>query len=815
MTTTTTTVQSHRDQMLAHLNRGNVYGFLTMADPYLNVCPDDAYARLMTVRELLKLGLIIPARDAHAVEVPPGELKEQCDALGASLRSIVAAPLPWSELGGVFEQNLIALRTRGVDTTPIETAWIHRMDHFQRFRDNNGITQVRRRGQDGLWRWVPALRDHAAADEAQAMPEGVTARMPGPYVFDGLGLGGFFERVYETTRDTFLGFSCALFVVEPDPASLAMVLHLRDWQDLLRDERVLIFTGDNWADQMRSAWARDPDLPFPTQVITAGPREDGQTAKVLSVVDGAFKASEREIQTIRTELEARYASRDINYWASRFEAALSGTGPPLRILAAVSTHTTFLQYSMRDAKRAFEALGHRCDVLIEQTCYQITSPLRFHQVVKDLDPDLFFIIDHLRAECTDILPDNLPILTWDQDQLPHVITESNIKSMAPHDYLVGCSKNTCVRLGADPRQVRHTLVPTCPEQFGGAPLSDEERSRFACDVSFVSHASQTAKAFHEQERRVFTDPALQRLLDTLFELMPDTLGRYQVPSAYVTSTVLEAGMRRCGIPHLTPELETRLKEWYLWRLGDRLFRHEALEWAADWARRNNRTLRIYGNGWEDHPTLSSYAAGPARNGRELLCIYRASTINLQLMPAGFLHQRAMDGLAAGGFFLTRKTPRDVTGRTLRSLVERIESLGIRDDAALRTTTDERIRSGLSDVLGPWLEHFTNRGRTLIDYLCFAAEVRYPDELFPRFPQIVFDSSDSFANTANRFIDDDMLRADITREMRTVVVRELSYRPTMNRFLTWMRDYLRGRAVDKTETASSDGQQEKGGDAHAI
>ena len=80
--------------------------------------------------------------------------------------------------------------------------------------------------------------------------------------------------------------------------------------------------------------------------------------------------------------------RDRHYWANRFKEALSGRGEPLRILAAVSTHTTFLQYSMRDVKRAFESLGHRCVFLEEQTPYDIMGPQTYHKAIRELDADL-------------------------------------------------------------------------------------------------------------------------------------------------------------------------------------------------------------------------------------------------------------------------------------------------------------------------------------------------------------------------------------------------------------------------------------------
>ncbi|MCH9023160.1 MAG: hypothetical protein IID32_10415 [Planctomycetes bacterium] len=429
------------------------------------------------------------------------------------------------------------------------------------------------------------------------------------------------------------------------------------------------FVGDGWAEGLRRAW-EDVDLPWPQQGFRFSTFRQGSRRAALpspdaiGVVQEAASARETAMTASSRDVEARYASRDPAYWARRFEQALSGEGPPLRILAGVSTHTTFLQYSMRDAQRAFESLGHRCTVLTEKTPYTLIGPLTYHKAIRELDPDLFFNIDHLRPEFGNIIPSNLPALTWDQDQLPQVFTKVNMERISPLDFVAGWSKLRAVMAGCNPKQFLYASVPTCPEQFSGDPLTEAEYKRYACDVSYVSHASQTPQAFREEERARFAEPQLQALLDVLYEMTPSRMARHAVMGGGLPAEILDEASRRCGLEVRDEELRTRLTGWYLWRLGDRIFRHEALEWVAAWARRSGRRLRIYGNGWDKHPTLSEFAAGPAANGRELLCVYRASKINLQLMPAGFAHQRALDGLASGGFFLSRQTPSDLRGRIL-------------------------------------------------------------------------------------------------------------------------------------------------------
>lgn len=794
MTTQTVKIETHKEVMLDRLRAGRDYEFLTMAQPYLDVRPEDAYVRLMASRSYLKLGLVPAARELLDRVPPAIALPPEFEAVRAALADLPGGPIPWRTHKERFDANLGALAKRGIDVSAIREAWGQHESDYQLFRDEKGAEQVRECDAAGRWDWFPTLCDHDVADAERALPDGISANMPGPYAFEGLGLGGYFERIYRKTVDTFLGFSCALLVVEPRPARLAALLHLRDWEALLSDERVMLFVGEGCMEALRAAWDNDLDLPWPQLVMTTGTVPADATPRVADVVEAAANARENAVRESMQDLGRRYAHRTPQFWAKRFAAALDGSGEPLRILTAVSTHTTFLQHSIRDTKRAFESLGHKCVVLTDDTPYGITGPLTFHNAIRELDPDLFFILDHLRSALETAVPKNLPILTWDQDQLPHVLTRENLQRIAPHDFLAGCSKSRCVAMGCNPAQLLNARVPTCPEQFGGDALSESEQNQYACDVSFVSHASQTPREFHDQECEAYQHPTMTKLLGELFSLLPPMLEQTPVADHHVMTAVLAEAMQRCRLSGLDDEVVMRLRNWYLWRLGDRLFRHQALEWVADWARRTGRLFRIYGRGWEKHPTLSEFAAGPARNGRELLCIYRASRINLQLMPAGFIHQRSLDGLAGGGFFLSRTVPDDLRGKTLRKLDARISELKIRNTGELLGHRDDSLRTLLASYVGDWLERGDHYTFDLLTNIHISAELLQPDEAFTDFEEILFDSAERFAEVADHFLTDDAHRRGVADRMRQIVIERFSYRSTVDQFLRAMSSYLQTAAA---------------------
>lgn len=786
----TAILDNPREQMLRCLDAGHAYEFLTVAAPYLHSCPDDAYVRLMVLREYLKLGLITPARellDSGSTAIP---MTADLDAIRLALANATDAPVSWSDHAECFERNLAALTARGIDVATVAEAWSSQKHRYQLFRDNRGCDQVRMRGDDGLWQWIPGLFDHKAIADTQPPPPDIASPTPGPYLFEGLDLGHYFQRIYDATRDTFLGFSCALFVVEPDPAAFAIPLHLNDWRDLLSDPRVLVFLGGACTRSLRQAWESDFDLPFPCHAFAQSRFRPPPTPTGLKAAQEAGRRRETEIKDSYTRIESQYAERDGAFWAKRFDDALSGRGEPLRILAAVSSHTTFLKYSMRDAKQAFESLGHRCRVLTENTSYATIGPLSYHNAIRDFDPDLFFNIDHLRPEFPGIVPPNLPVFTWDQDQLPQVFTEANIKRLSKLDFVAGWSKLKCIIAGCNPQQLLYARVPTCPAQFSGDALTEKERARYSCDVSFVSHASQTPQAFHEEERSGYKDTNVQRLLDAMFEMTPPLVAQHGVMRNLLALSILDEASRRCGLEVRDATFRDRMTTWYLWRLADRIFRHQALSWVADWARARGTSFRIYGNGWDKHPTLSPFAAGPAENGRELLCIYRASAINLQIMPSGFVHQRALDGLSAGGFFLGRKTPADVHGRAYRKLDQRIRELDISTTRELLACPDAEVQQFLTEALGVWRERIDPDDDTALANIGIVAELVHPDEVFNDFNDVLFDSAAEFASKADHFLAGAAHRRTKAQEMREVVIKNYGYRPAMDHFLRTMAAYLR-------------------------
>ncbi|MBI5864828.1 MAG: glycosyltransferase family 1 protein [Planctomycetes bacterium] len=739
------------------------------------------------VRAHVALGLRGPARELVLAAAPL--------ALREPLLAATSGPsgrVSWGRFADRFERNLALLGGRGVDTAELREAWQRERQRFELYEDALGCKQVRVCGADGAWRWAQGLADHALEAANAAPPADHRASMPGPYAFDGVGIGWLLARIWERSRNTFLGYSAALYVVEPDAAALAVALHLHDWTALLSDTSVLWFLGESAAQRLAEHLLADPNLPSPRIVFNL-PVDPSQPAernrRFRSELEGCIRTRGQREQAGRTELEARFQPLDTRHWAERFCSAWVEKKRPLRVLAAISTHTTFLQYSMNDALHALERLGCRTRLLTDPRPHETIGVATYHAAVREFDPDLFLAIDHLRPGFQGRIPSTLPLLTWDQDNLPTAFTDEQVRGIGPHDVVVGLPHTLNIAAGcASWRKFRASQMPVNPLRFSSGDLAPEDLAAYRCDVSYVSHASQTPAEFHTEERDKIADPNGRTLLDRLCALCVQHTDAFGSVDGRCVRELLRRAERETGVNVADPAMRERLESWYIWRLCDRRLRHQTLEWVAAWARRTGRSLRIYGRGWERHPSLHAFAAGPIANDGELLKVYKASAINLQIMPAGFLHQRALDGLAAGAFFLARRTLADRRDPRLPVVWKRVEDVGLHSAADVLACDDVALKRDFLAV-GVSLGYDESRAAATYEFLRFDRQWDYAEEVFADFAGIAFSTAAEFELLADRYLQSSEMRSTIAQRMQETTRQRYSYEVKMRQFMDFFAAYL--------------------------
>lgn len=755
-------------------------------------------------KALLKLGMTDCARGLlRQIQLSNPDFGAAIHDLDRSsaLHDLSGSRIPWSSRKRRFEANLAAMRQQSADSRngpiapaadladQIEAAWRESAAAFELHRSSDGVMHVCPAGRYWPPAWVEGLEDHRAQAERILGHLQLKGLLPPPILLIGVGLGGCLVAVAAKTHRTFLEADSAIYMIEPRLERIAIALHLHDLRPLLLEPRVYWFAGKDAEAQFEAFLLADHRRPIPAQrfLIDGAPGREAIEAALTRV----SRKRVEDIQRIRTRLLMQHEHADAAHWARRFSLAINEQGArvdtPLRILGITSRHTTFLQYSMRDCLAALNALGHETQLLIDPSNHQPLDALSMLKAQEEFRPDLVLLLSRMRDEMSDLIHAAIPTVAWDQDALPWVFHEDRRPRLAWNDFLMGFSAlNAAQRFGWPahrclPCAMAASSALDSPTDGRDHPHQDEPS--FQCDLSYVSHASAAPEEELSHAARWLSDATERSLFYPAAETM---LALWRSNTDFpgpVMTTLLNLAEEK-GIELSDGALDRLCRA--VGRIGDRQFRHEALTWTAEWADANGRVFELWGRGWEKHPRLAAYARGPIENGDRLSELYRRSRINLQLMGYGFIHQRALDGILAGGFFMARKTLADTIGAALRRLEEECHKHGVKEWCDAFRIPDRETREWVAEMLRRMSRdpRRFSHGH-LVSLLAERALPRAP-EILPHFDRITFDSPESFAALAECYLADDPLRRRITRDLRKAVKEHFGYERRMKDMLAFVR-----------------------------
>jgi hypothetical protein len=280
-------------------------------------------------------------------------------------------------------------------------------------------------------------------------------------------------------------------------------------------------------------------------------------------------------------------------------------------------------------------------------------------------------------------------------------------------------------------------------------------------------------------------PEASRLLSAIFDQLRAVYDTGQmVTEPIVIRRMIDSAMAdtRLGVPE--NEIPA-LMELFTQRINNALFRHQSLQWVADMG----VNLHLYGRGWEKHPTLGRFARGVADHANELSVIYRASKISLQISPHGAVHQRVVEGLAAGGLFLMRFCPGDVMEREFKAIHEWCVSHSIENDQELRARATPEIQTRLRTVAemlqtDPFAgdQSFIEVLRSSEDcgYIRSASTVWGDD-----YDQVCFASAQQLQERVSHYLQNEDERLRRAQSMRRVALARFTYRATSQRLLEFI------------------------------
>jgi hypothetical protein len=314
------------------------------------------------------------------------------------------------------------------------------------------------------------------------------------------------------------------------------------------------------------------------------------------------------------------------------------------------------------------------------------------------------------------------------------------------------------------------------------------------DVVFVSNASRQPEALLEERLRSFSGPpghrkllasAGRRIIDRC--AAGDPVATYPDVRAVFRDVQQEAGIE------LTRDEMLAIAPWLCHPFCDALYRQQALRWAASAAEALGLSLCLYGNGWEKHPGFARYARGPIENSPPLHELTRRSAVNLQIVPYLCLHQRLLDGVSAGGFFLVREHLADVAPQAMSDLLATFSAPGVRTLLEARAGVPQHFREQFDALVDDCRRCLCPTGTEDPIEVVRSwehAELIVPGHgVLPHLHEVTFTDEAMLTERMDAFLNDADRREAIAAAQRASVTARLTYEAGMRRMIETIRQRL--------------------------
>lgn len=442
-----------------------------------------------------------------------------------------------------------------------------------------------------------------------------------------------------------------IIVLQSDWNELFDGLSYIDLGEEIGSPRIRWFIGDDAPAQLLS-WIEPRLDDAPPSYVIQNPliqkkcSPDGQ--ELMRVIENRWSQNEKDLIT---KVRSR-PSRDFAWWADRFDKS-SSSNEPLKVLIPVSRHTTYLKHAASDLAEAFANHGCSCEVIMERDETAIMSQSTTLRAIDSFNPDLIVSINYTRSSLGANIPRDIPHVCWIQDAMSHLFDPDVGASFGERDFIVGMVKPELVeQFGYPVSQCRWMPMVASRSKFSSETVANE----FDSEIAWVTHQSEHPNMLRDRmihEMRVNAPDAVSKFSQLLSDI------EHMVQN--LKETHLFAGMNRLvdeaffpsGVPDAAMSLRSHMFNSMVVPYAERVFRHQTAQWAADIACRKGWSLKLYGQGWREHPTLSRFAADPVEHGDELRDCYRRSVVSLHASINQTTHQRVSECVLSGGLPLCR------------------------------------------------------------------------------------------------------------------------------------------------------------------
>jgi len=635
------------------------WAFVPLAVHALTIAPEDHEVRFLLAAAYAKLGLKTAATEslgvlAHALG---GASHPAVQQMAAVVGQLPDDRVPLAKRLRTLERNLAALAknpTRAVDLRHVLGAWAEHAAKVDAFNARGGNMLLRE--ADG--RWVRFADDVSLA--RKHVPEATPGAPIEPLLFDGIFPPWVFARAAEYTPTRADGQRTRLTIVEPDLMAFVDSISLTDVSAVLSEARVEAFVGEGASSKFAESLEGRAAFYLGKTCFNGVPLGRRGTPAGRSAGQLLMDARDRQdarFATLTDRGETVYSGRDRAWWAARFDDAISG-GTPLRVLIPTSRYTTYVRHSCEDLAEALRALGCDVRVLKEPDDASKFSAIAFWNEYVEWQPDLIIAINYTRGLLPGGAPRHVPCVMWIQDQAQHLFSASATAGLGEMDFVVGYLIPALFeQLGFPTQRTRFLSSPVSQRKFHAASVGNDERSRFACEIGYVSHHGEPME--HLLQALVVREPIAEQnaVLPALRDLVT-RLGAMALEGltprtrqwlrAEVRETLQQALRRTFDEARVSG-----LVAAYGYPIAERVLRHQMLEWAAELCDERGWRLHIYGRGWDRHPRFARFARGELKHGDDLRAAYQCARVHLHAGMGAPIHQRIMECALSGGATLTR------------------------------------------------------------------------------------------------------------------------------------------------------------------
>jgi hypothetical protein len=374
---------------------------------------------------------------------------------------------------------------------------------------------------------------------------------------------------------------------------------------------------------------------------------------------------------------------------------------------------------------------------------------------------------------------------WVQDRMPTIYSREAGRQQGRLDYTIGQSLlELTQQFGYPASRFLPTMMAVNESRFFPRELSADDITRYGCEVSFVSNATMPADEVL-REIKAQQSPLGAKFLDEVYARLR---GIYDAGGSITSGDLMRQMIVQTAADlRVNTDVDSALN-LFTHRINNSLFRHQVIRWVAEMG----LNLHLYGKGWENHPEFARYGRGVADNQSQLPTIYQASAINLQVTPFGAVHQRLLDGLCAGGFFLLRSIVADELELILRDMEQwcRARNVGsggemvARQDAVLQQLTNRYAKlDGVNPLTRPDY-YFGALGECAL-----SGYTRTANMLWENSDKVTFSNREKLQSQILHFLAHPQERQEIARSMRQRVLETHTYQSITSRLLKFISDDL--------------------------